>query len=247
MRTVIIVQARMGSTRFPGKVLKEVLGKPLLGYLIERLKAVKQADDFIIATTDNPKDQVIVDYCGSQNAKCFRGSEENVFKRYLEAGEYTLADTVVRITADCPIIDPLIVDQIITYYLNHYQEVDYISNALMRTFPYGMEVEVFSMKSLRKAAKGKLTSDDKEHVTPVFYLHPKKFSCLNIESSKNLSKYRLTVDTPEDFNLVKHVIEALYPQNPLFSLDEIIVLLKEHPKWLKLNAHVQHRTLKKLD
>lgn len=247
LRTVIIVQARMGSTRFPGKVLKEILGKPLLGYLIERLKAVKAADDFIIATTTNPIDDVIVEYCLKQNVKVFRGSEEDVFARYLESGKYIDAYTVVRITADCPIIDPLIVDQFIAYYYKHKPKLDYLTNALMRTFPYGMEVEVFSMEKMIQASKSQLTPDEREHVTPVFYLHPQKYVILNVENPINLSHYRLTVDTPEDFALVKLIVEALYPKDPLFSLDQIIVLLKEHPEWLKLNANVRQKTLKSLE
>lgn len=244
MRIVIIVQARMGSTRLPGKVLKSVLGKPLLGYLIERLQKVTAANQLIVATTDKEADQAIVDYCQSQHVDVFRGSEENVLDRYIQAGKFASADILVRITADCPIIDPQIVDQVITFYLNH--DYHYVSNALMRTFPYGMEVEVFSLKDLIKAAEGKTSAEEQEHVTPVFYLHPQQFKIFNVTMPEDFSNYRLTVDTPADFLVVKHLIETLYPDKPFFNLNEMIFLLKEHPEWVQLNAHIQHKTLKGL-
>ncbi|CCB86596.1 cytidylyltransferase domain-containing protein [Parachlamydia acanthamoebae] len=244
MRIVIIVQARMGSTRLPGKVLKPVLGRPLLGYLIERLKAVANADGLLIATTTHPLDQAIVDYCQKENVQVVRGSEENVLSRYVEAGKFTHADAVVRITADCPIIDPKIIDQQITFYRDHAHEYDYITNALKRTFPYGMEVEVFSFKELEKAASLKTSLIEQEHVTPVFYFHQKQYRVFNVTLEEDLSRYRLTVDTPEDFELVKRVIEALYPKNPLFSLDDILLLLQKHPEWLLLNAQIQQKSVK---
>lgn len=244
MRIVIIVQARMGSTRLPGKVLRKVAGKPLLGYLIERLRKVKQMDHLVVATTHKAEDQIIVDYCQALHTDVFRGSEENVLDRYIQAGKFASADIVVRITADCPIIDPQIVDQLITFYLAH--DYHFVSNALMRTFPYGMEVEVFSLKDLIRAADRSTTAEEQEHVTPVFYLHPKSFKIFNVTFPEDLSRYRLTVDTPADFEVVKHLIEILYPSNPFFNLNEMILLLKEHPEWVELNAHIPHKTLKSL-
>ncbi|WP_349305687.1 glycosyltransferase family protein [Parachlamydia sp. AcF125] len=242
---MIIVQARMGSTRLPGKVLRPVLGQPLLGYLIERLKAVSRADDLVVATSTQAADQAIVEFCQMAKVPVVRGSEANVLSRYVQAGQFAQAEAVVRITADCPMIDPQIVDQLITFYREHADQYDYVTNALTRTFPYGMEVEVFSFKQLEKAASLNPSLVEQEHVTPVFYFHQERYQIFNVSFEKDLSRYRLTVDTPEDFQLVQRVIEALYPANRLFSLKDILLLLQQHPEWLLLNAQIQQKSVKK--
>ena len=144
MRTLIIVQARMSSTRLPGKVLKTVLGKPLLGYQIERLQHVQNADDVVVATTINPADDPIVEFCQTSQTQFYRGSEEDVLSRYYYAAQQFNADTVVRVTSDCPLIDPQVVEQVIRTYLQNIPSYDYVSNCLSRTYPRGMDTEVFS-------------------------------------------------------------------------------------------------------
>lgn len=240
-RIIIIVQARMGSTRLPGKILKEVLQKPLLSYEIERLKQVKNAQEVIIATTTNQLDQAVIDLCQKEGMGVFRGSEEDVLGRYYEAAVLTKADVIVRITADCPLIDPRIIDKAIALFLDTKSDYDYLSNAQERTYPRGMDVEVFSRKALEKAYDEAHLPEEREHVTLYLYRHPEKFHIGSFKRNLDASSYRLTVDTAEDFALIKIVLEQLYPQNPHFSLEEILKLLENHPEWYALNRHVQQK------
>jgi len=242
-RTVIIVQARMGSSRLPGKALKEALEKPLLGYLVDRLRLVNAADDIIIATTTDAKDQVIVDFCQSEKVPIFRGSENNVLDRFYHAALAFQADTVVRITADCPLIDPVLIDEAIQFYHEKRPQHDYVSNAYVRSFPLGMDVEVFSFKSLAQAAEEANLEEEKEHVTPFIYRRPHRYNVGIISHEPNLSHYRLTVDTEEDFQLVKKLIEYIYPTNPDFTMDDILVVLRRHPDWLQINAGIKQREI----
>lgn len=243
MKVVIIVQARMTSTRLPGKVLKEVMGKPLLEYQIERLRRVRLADEIVIATTTNCTDQPIVDLCEQLKVSCFRGSENDVLARYYEAATLYGADAVVRVTSDCPVIDPAVVTQIIRYYLDHQDSCDYVSNGLQRTYPRGMDTEVFSYKVLAEANAEASDPPEREHVTPFIYRRPERYRVVNMAFRKNAGYHRWTVDTPEDFDLVRRIIEALYLVNKDFTLDDILDLLDAHPEWVKINAHVEQKKL----
>lgn len=264
LRVVIIVQARMGAHRLPGKPLKQVLGVPLLGYQIERLRRVTAADAIVIATTTNPLDQPIVDFCNQEQIPFYRGSEEDVLDRYVKAAHSFAADVVVRITADCPLIDPAVVDQVITYYLDHYPDYDYVSNTLdldsgskdcvnlpssiaasrsKLTYPRGMDVEVFSAKSLQEADLNGVLPEEREHVTVYIYRHPESFNLGCVTLEPNESRHRWCVDTQEDLTLITKIIEALYPVNPEFTLQDILDLLKQHPTWPLINAHVQQKKL----
>lgn len=243
MKTVIINQARMTSTRLPGKVLLTVLGKPLLEYQIERLRRVKLADGIVVATTTNITDQPIVDLCGRLNLPCFRGPENDVLARYYEAATLHRADVVVRVTSDCPIIDPDVVTEVIRYYRGHQDCCDYVSNGLRRTYPRGMDTEVFSYKALCEAFLESTDDADREHVTPFIYRHPERYRLANVAFREDQSRHRWTVDTAEDFELVRRIIEALYPVNKDFTLDETLKLLDSHPDWAKINAHVEQKKL----
>ena len=166
MSTAIIVQARMSSTRLPGKIMKEVLGKTLLEYQLERLARVESADKVVVATTTNESDTPIVDLCQKLGVFCFRGSENDVLARYYEAATEYQADTVVRITSDCPLIDPAVVDRVITFYINHQQEYDYVSNTFPElTYPRGMDTEAFSYQVLQEAFLEAVDQSEREHVT----------------------------------------------------------------------------------
>ena len=169
MRVVIIVQARMTSTRLPGKVLKTVLGKPLLEYQIERLRRVKLADEIVIATTTNNADQPIIDLCDRLSIPYYRGSEDDVLARYHSAAIFHQADTVVRVTSDCPVIDPQVIDRVIYTYIDEHPKYDYVSNCLERTYPRGMDTEIFSFNALEQAFQQAITQPDREHVTPFIY------------------------------------------------------------------------------
>lgn len=243
MKTVIIVQARMTSTRLPGKVMKEVMGKPLLEYQIERLRRVNLVDEIVVATTINSTDQPIVDLCERLKVSCFRGSENDVLARYYEAATMFGVDVVARVTSDCPVIDPTVVTQVIRYCHDHQDSYDYVSNGLLRTYPRGMDVEVFSYRALREAYIEATDEPEREHVTPFIYRRPKRYRLANVAFRENMSHHRWTVDTPDDFDLVRRIIEALYPVNKEFTLDDILDLLDAHPEWVKINAHVEQKKL----
>lgn len=243
MKTAIIVQARMTSTRLPGKVLKEVLGKPLLEYQIERLRRVRQADEIIIATTPNATDQPIVDLCRKLGVACTRGPEEDVLARYYQAARQHRADVVVRVTSDCPVIDPDVIDRIIGHYLRHAGAVDYVSNMLQLSYPYGMAVEVFPFHVLEEAFREARLQPEREHVTPFVYAHPERYRLANVRNEEDLSHHRWTVDTAEDFALIEKIVAALYPAKPDFRTGDILDLLNKHPDWPLINAHVSQKKL----
>ncbi len=148
----------------------------------------------------------------------------------------------MRITADCPLLDPQIVDKILEKVINH-PELDYVSNTLKRSYPRGMDVEVFSFKALSNAAKNAKADFEREHVTPYLYQHPDQFLCSNVEFDRDESGYRLTVDTPEDLKLITTVIEEIYPNKPEFTLEDILEAFKRNPEWIKINAHIHQKKL----
>lgn len=242
LRTVVIIQARMGSTRLPGKVLKTVNGRPLLSYQIERIKRCHEVNDIVIATTTNPQDQVIVELAEREGVQIFRGSEDDVLDRYFKAAQQAKADIVVRSTSDCPLVDPAVIDRAVVLLKSRFPNIDYVSNALKRTYPRGMDVEVFSFNALKKAAEETQNPYDREHVTPYLYQNLEKFKCENFTYSSDQSQHRWTVDTPEDFELVSLLLGALYPTNPQFTLEDLLKTIQRHPEWSRINAHVQQKT-----
>jgi spore coat polysaccharide biosynthesis protein SpsF len=241
VKTLIIVQARMGSTRLPGKVLKTVLGKPLLAYQIERLQRVQRADGIVIATTNDGSEAPIVALCETLGVSTFRGSEEDVLARYHGAAKAHQADVVVRVTSDCPLIDPQVIDEVIDFYTEHQPQYLFVSNTLERTYPMGMDTEVFSRQILEEAFREAALSPEREHVTPFIYRRPERYPIGQVKYPKDYHHYRLTVDTPEDFALIEKILEALYPEKPQFTLEEILHVLAQHLDWLALNATVQQK------
>lgn len=241
MKIVIIVQARMTSTRLPGKVLKTVNGKPLLEYQIERLQKVTANDEIVVATTQNETDLPIVELCERLRIPCFRGSENDVLTRYYGAAKQYKADIVVRVTSDCPLLDYRIVNLVIGHFKNNINKLDYVSNSIEETYPRGMDVEVFSFNALEEAYRQAVDVPDREHVTPYLYRHPDKYRLFNIPYKKNISAHRWTVDTKDDYTLVSRIIECLYPINPGFSMEDILCLMEQHPDWCLLNQHVKQK------
>jgi spore coat polysaccharide biosynthesis protein SpsF len=241
VRVVAIVQARMGSSRLPGKVLKKVLDSPLLHYQLERLKLSKRLDYVVVATSNRPEDDAIENFCRDTKTHYYRGSEDDVLQRYFESAKHFGADVIVRLTGDCPLIDPLVVDDLINNYVEEFPKYDYLSNCLERTFPRGMDTEIFSFECLDRVYRQAVKDWDKEHVTPYIYQHPKLFSIKSVTQETDQSDYRWTVDTSEDFSLIDKIITSLYPENPYFSQKDIVDLLEENPSWQQMNAHVKQK------
>jgi len=233
----------MGSTRLPGKVLKPVLGKPLLAYQVERLRRVKQADAVVLATTSDDADQLLVRFATAHNLAWHRGSEEDVLSRYREAAEEAGADVIIRITGDCPLIDPIVIDQVITAFVEAQPDCDYASNTLRRTYPRGMDCEVFAREALETANTEAVKAAHREHVTPFLYENADRFHLHSVEYASDHSHHRWTVDTVEDLALVSLILEHLYPKNPHFTLEDCLNLLAQHPDWSRINAHVQQKAL----
>jgi len=231
-----IVQARMDSSRLPGKVMKKIGDKFLLDYVLEQLKSSKNIEKIIVATTTLTSDDIICQYVSSKNIKFFRGSSDDVLDRYYQCAKKFTVDTIVRITADNPLIDPNIIDRVINEFCN--KKVDYITNTLDRTFPYGTEVEIFSFKSLEKAWKNAIKPSEREHVTP-FIRDPKnKFILMNIKHSENHSYLRYTVDRMSDLKLVKEIIKNI-PTRPIV-IQDIIKLYKQKPEIFEINKNIKH-------
>ncbi len=231
----------MSSTRLPGKTMKSILGRPLLSFVLERLQKCKCQDQIIVATTNKPLDKQIVDFCRREHVDYYIGDESDVLDRYFQTAQAFGADVVVRVTGDCPLIDPAIVDEVISFYVDHYPKYDYVSNVIDRTYPRGMDVEVFSLKCLEALKRYAVTPEEKEHVTLYVLNHRDRFTTHSIVIKKDLSDYRLTVDTEEDFRLIRNIIEALYPTNRQFTMKDILKVLDEHPDWKELNVHVKQK------
>lgn len=244
MRVGVIIQARMGSSRLPGKVMKNIEGKTILQHVIDRLKESKIVDEVIVATTINKIDDILEDECINLDIKCFRGSEDDVLSRYYFAAKENNLDVVIRVTSDCPLIDPIILDKMILFYLeNNY---DIVTNAgsdlTKRTFPRGLDVEIFSFEALQYSYRNAKESYQKEHVTPYIYENSSKiFHYLN---EKDYSNYRWTVDTEEDLIVIEKIYSYLYKDNRYFYLDEILDLFNKYPELFEINKHIEQKKIK---
>lgn len=229
----------MTSTRLPGKVLMPLAGEPMLTRLIERLRRVRRADGIVVATTTNATDDPIAALCAQLGVPCHRGSEHDVLSRYADAARLHGAGVVVRITSDCPLIDPSLIDQVIA--THEEGGSDYVSNMLPPTWPYGMAVEVFSAAALAQAHAEATQAAEREHVTPFIYWHPERYRLRNVASPVDLSQHRWTVDTPEDYALVGRLFDHLMPNHPRFTQADVLALLDQHPDWIALNQHIQQK------
>jgi len=228
-----IIQARMGSTRLPGKVMKLLDGNnPSISSTISQLKQCTEIDKIIVATTTNQEDNVIADYVENLGIDLFRGSADDVLGRYYEcARKYSLSG-ILRVTADCPLIDPTIVDTGLKIFKNG--NYDYVTNTLNRTFPDGNETEIFSFKSLEYAYNDANLPSEREHVTPYFKTHPELFKNKNFENTENLSHLRWTMDYDVDFKFIKLILEKI-SKRPILMTD-ILELLKNEPDLKKINS-----------
>lgn len=246
MRTVAIIQAHMGSIRLPGKVMKSLCGKSVLGHVIERVKACHLLDDIVIAATISSADDVIIAEAEKYRVKWFRGSEEDVLERYYLAAKEYEAETVVRITSDCPLFDTNVLTEMLQYFNSEQKnglKIDYLSNTLTRSYPRGFDIEIFTFATLEKAFKESGKTYEREHVTPYIYKHPELFSLQDKTNDEDLSSYRLTLDTEEDFKLIKEIYITLYKEGEIFSTEKVLQLLKRRPDLAKINAHVEQKEL----
>lgn len=234
-RVLAILQARMSSTRLPGKVLKPILGEPMLLRQLERLRRSHHLDLLVVATSTSTEDDPIAQVCQARGIDCFRGSLDDVLDRFYQAVRIFPGDTVVRLTADCPLTDPEVIDAVIDFY--QAGDYDYVSNVLEPTFPDGLDVEVFGRACLEAAWREAKVSSDREHVTPFIYHHPDRFRVGSYRGTSDLSAWRWTVDEPADFQLVNAVYEALYQTVPDFSTRDILNFLSTHPDIAHLNVH----------
>ncbi|MHB9010497.1 MAG: cytidylyltransferase domain-containing protein [Carboxydocellales bacterium] len=240
-KVVCIVQARTGSTRLPGKVLRIVKGKSLLEHLVDRLQQCKKINQIVLATTDKESDQAIVDIAQKLGVGWFQGSEEDVLSRYLGAAQAYEADIIVRVTSDCPLIDPETIDQVVDLYIK--SNVDYASNTIERTYPRGLDTEAFSLEALYKADALAGVGPYREHVTLIMYRHPETFTLTNLTAPAGLSRsdLRLCVDTQEDFDLIAAIYGKLYREGMIINIRDVIALLDSKPELAQINAHVEQK------
>jgi spore coat polysaccharide biosynthesis protein SpsF len=223
MSVLTILQARMSSSRLPGKVLKPLLGEPMIGRQIERLRRSRHLGRLVVATSTEPSDQPLAVYCASIGVEAFRGPLDDVLGRFGQAlAAFEPAEHVVRLTADCPLADWEVIDAVIDLHLK--SGADYTSNALERTYPKGLDVEVMTAEALRAACAEAQDPYEREHVTPFLYRHPERFRLVQLTQPEKLDQLRWTVDTPEDFEFVTRVYEALHPADNAFTSADILAL-----------------------
>lgn len=238
----VIIQARMGSTRLPGKVMLDINGKTVLEQVINRVKLSKKVDEIIIATTTLERDEIIAKESNKCHVKSYRGSEEDVLSRYYYAAKENNIDTIVRVTSDCPLIDPFILDEIVDYYQN--SNYTMVTNAgadvSNRTYPRGLDVEVFSFKMLEEAFNKATKKHHKEHVTP--YIYEKSNNVFYYKDKNDYSKYRWTLDTEEDYKLIKEVYKGLNDKGEFFYKD-IITLMEMNPELERINGHIEQKKI----
>jgi spore coat polysaccharide biosynthesis protein SpsF len=240
LKVVAIIQARMGSTRLPGKVLLDLAGASILLRVLERVRRTDSIDEVVVATTDKPSDDIIVQECLRYQIPVFRGQEEDVLDRYYRAAVSAKADIVVRITSDCPLIDPEITRKTVQAFLA--ERPDYASNCLVRTYPRGLDTEVMTLHALERTWREAKQPYQREHVTPYIHENPDEFKLLSVTGEADYSGHRWTVDTPEDFELVRSVYTRLQHRNQ-FSWRDVIDLLQREPELAELNRSVAQKAL----
>lgn len=235
MTNLLIIQARTGSSRLPNKVLKNICGKPMLQHIIERVKNCKNVDYVMVATTEKDTDNEIAFLCQKMDIDCYRGSENDVLDRYYQAANLYKPENIIRVTADCPLIDSQLIDKMVEIHANG--NYDYTSNTLVETYPDGLDAEIFKFSALEKAWKEADLASEREHVTPYikFKGDLKKYS---IERKPSLAEKRWTVDTEKDFEMVSKIYEALYSSNQYFGTDDILKFIENHKSVELINSGI---------
>ena len=247
MKTGIILLARIGSSRLPGKVMLDLCGKPVLEQIICRLKKIKLAEELVVATTVNTKDNAIVSLCEHLGVSYYRGSEENVLDRCIQAAEAYDLDVIVRLGADTPFIDWEIIEDMLRLFFFEYENgnhLEYLSNNLKRSFPLGLDADVMTRNAFvridleTKSCSPEERKSNEINVIPYLHQNLNKFCTLSYHKDYDYSHLRWTLDTPEDFILIKKIYESLYPENPDFLMRDILDLLQKYPEWSQINSKI---------
>lgn len=250
LHIVTVIQTRMGSSRLPGKALLPLMGKPLFVRQVQRVRAAALAGTIVVATTTAAEDDIVETICHKEGLLCFRGDAEDLLDRHYQAAIKYKADVVIKIPSDCPLIDPAVIDRVIAYYLAHKNQYDYVSNLHPASYPDGNDVEIMRFTALEEAWKHATSLMEREHTTPYIWERPEKFRIGNalMDGHPDYSmEYRFTIDYEEDYQFIKAVYEALYENNPLFSVTDILTLLQERKdifdinrKWAGVNWYRHH-------
>jgi spore coat polysaccharide biosynthesis protein SpsF len=246
-RVVAIIQARMASSRLPGKVLADLGGQPVLAWVARRANRAKGIDQVVVATSVAAEDSVIAAYCKEQGFACTRGDLHDVLDRYIQAAHEYDADVVVRVTGDCPFIDPQMLSDNLYAFLNAHPPLDFAANRLPdeRTIPIGLDAEICTIEALETAWRDAQEPYQREHVMPFFYENPQRFRVLHIKHQPDYGQYRWTIDTPEDLELLRKV--AAYFKNDQFSWKEVLALFETQPELAQINAAVPHKNVRDVD
>jgi len=235
MKVIVIIQARMGSTRLPDKVLMDINGKPMLWHVIDRVKRCENIEQIVVATTEQEEDKAIIELAKSCGVATFSGSENDVLDRYYKAAKKFNADIIVRITADCPLIDPLIINDVVNHLKKNINKLEYVCTS--PSFPDGVDTEAFTFYALEKTWKEAKMKYEREHVSIYMRENSKKFNVAHIDYNKDMSYVCLSVDRLEDLTVVKEIYKYLYKKGRIFFLKDILDLLEEKPELLKINKH----------
>jgi spore coat polysaccharide biosynthesis protein SpsF len=238
-KIIAIIQARMGSTRLPGKVLADIHGHPMLWHVLERLKNTQTLDEIVVATSVERADDVIVAFCRNHQFACFRGSEMDVLDRYYQAALKYGADVIVRITSDCPLIDPGVTDKTVKAFLE--QQPDYASNSLQRSYPRGLDTEVIACPALERAWRNACIPYQRVHVTPYIYENPSEFKIVSVAGERDYSAHRWTVDTAEDLDFVRAVYARMHCR--VVPWHDVLALLEREPELLEINRAILQKAL----
>ena len=238
----------MTSSRLPGKVLKDIAGRPMLRHVVDRARKAKTIDSVVVATTTNAADDAIASYCQANAIDVYRGSEHDVLDRYYQAAVIFKADVIVRITADCPVLDPELVDRVVEAFLS--ADVDFAANRLpppfKRTYPIGLDVEVCTFKALNKAWQEATEKHEREHVMPYFYEVPDRFNIIRVENDEDYGDLRWTVDTDKDLELIRKIFAAFNDRQD-FGFKEILNLFDKHPEYILINQQVDAKNFDEVD
>ena len=236
MKIIAVVQARMNSKRLPGKVMLSIIGKPLVWHIYDRLKKSKLVSDVIVSTGNSEKNELLCKFLTDNNIPHFFGNETDLIDRLYQTAKHFNADIIVRVTGDCPLTDPKIMDNLISTFIDSPEKYDVVVNNQEYTFPHGLDVEVYSFQILERLWNEIKNPEFREWFTLYLKKNNSNFNILNVRNLKNLSSHRWTVDYPEDFEFIKLIYENLYAENPNFTMDDILKLLKQKPELLKINS-----------